>query len=79
MTRLKIGFLAGVITMYFFDPGSGAERRRRWADWWGRNRGDVEAAARNAASIARQMADACQEVARTAAGAGARVRERLTR
>lgn len=83
MTKFKVGFLAGVITMYFCDPQSGAERRRRWAGWWERNRDDLESAAHDAASTGRQMARAGQElsqqVARTAAVAGARVRERLGR
>lgn len=81
MKRFAVGFLAGVVTMYFCDPVQGEERRRRFADWWSRSRDDVQATVGDMVSTSRQAAQASQElsrhVAQTTIVAGRRVREKL--
>jgi hypothetical protein len=81
MKRFEIGFLAGLVTMYFCDPQHGEGRRQRFAEWWSRNREDVQATVHDVMATSRQAAQASHELRRhvvqTTTVAGRRVREKL--
>jgi DNA-binding transcriptional LysR family regulator len=83
MKRFAIGFLTGLVTMYFCDPEHGELRRRRFSEWWSRNRDDVQATVHDVVETSRQAAEAGQglsrQVVHTTVIAGRRVREKLNR
>jgi hypothetical protein len=83
MKRFAFGVLAGMAIMYFCDPEHGAERRRRAAAWWERNRQDVRATFQDVVATSRQAATAGQRlgqgVVHQTSAAKTKVRDTLRR